>query len=41
MHHLPYLMPHVMLPHMVAVILAMGLFTAAVVGAPWLDSLKP
>ncbi|GAA4357950.1 hypothetical protein [Angustibacter luteus] len=41
MHHLPYLMPHVFLPHVVAVVLGTGLFLAAVLGASWLDGLAP
>ena len=34
-------MPHVMLPHVVAVVLGIALFVAAVAGAPGLQTLKP
>jgi hypothetical protein len=41
MHHLPYLMPQVLLPHAVAVVLGLGLFVAALANVPWLDTLTP
>lgn len=36
-----YLMPQVLLPHAVAVVLGFALFAAALLDAPWLDTLKP
>lgn len=41
MLHLPYLMPHVLLPHAVAVVLGLALFIAALADAPLLDTLRP
>jgi hypothetical protein len=36
-----YLMPQVLLPHAVAVVLGLALFAAALLDAPWLDTLEP
>jgi hypothetical protein len=41
LHHLPWWMPNVLLPHAVAVVLGAALFVAGVAGAPWLDGMQP
>ena len=41
MLRLPYVMPDVALPHVVAVGLGVGLFLVALFDAPWLDTMQP
>jgi hypothetical protein len=41
MLRLRYVMPGVALPHVVAVVLGVGLFLAALVDVPWLDTMQP
>lgn len=37
----PWFMPQVLLPHWVAVVIGAGLFVAAALNVPWLESLAP
>lgn len=39
--HRAFVMPHVLLPHVVAIVLGAGLFVVAAMGAPWLAALEP
>lgn len=41
LQRLPYVLPQVLLPHAVAVVLGLALYTAAVLDAPGLDTLQP